>query len=324
MRFTLLLSVLLPFVTSIFTAQAAAQTYPAKSVRVVNPYAAGGGLDAIFRPVMARMTENVGQTFVIDNRAGANGQIGSEIVAKAAPDGYTLLTGTTGALSINAAVFPKLPYDPVRDFTPISNVVETAFLLLTHPSLQANNARELAALAKARPGQLSYASFGPASSAHLAGELFSIAAGLKMIHVPYKGSAAATTDLMAGHTQLMFDSLQSSLTHVRSKRLRAIAYAGAKRSRVAPSVPTMAESGFPDVIAGSWYGVLAPANTPSAIITRLHAEIVKAANAPDVRERLENVGVDVIATTPQEFAAAIKSDLDRWSKVVKQANIRLD
>jgi tripartite-type tricarboxylate transporter receptor subunit TctC len=324
MRFTLLLSVLLPFATTIFAAQAVVQTYPAKSVRVVNPYAAGGGLDAIFRPVMARMTENVGQTFVIDNRAGANGQIGSEIVAKAAPDGYTLLTGTTGALSINAAVFPKLPYDPVRDFTPISNVVETAFLLLTHPSLQANNARELAALAKARPGQLSYASFGPASSAHLAGELFSIAAGLKMIHVPYKGSAAATTDLMAGHTQLMFDSLQSSLTHVRSKRLRAIAYAGAKRSRVAPSVPTMAESGFPDVIAGSWYGVLAPANTPSAIITRLHAEIVKAANAPDVRERLENVGVDVIATTPQEFAAAIKSDLDRWSKVVKQANIRLD
>ncbi len=322
MRITFYLTVfaLAPFIAP----PAGAQNYPAKSVRVVNPYAAGGGLDAIFRPVMARMTENTGQTFVIDNRAGANGQIGSEIVAKAAPDGYTLLTGTTGALSINAAVFPKLPYDPVRDFTPVSNVVETAFLLLTHPSLQANNARELAALAKARPGQLSYASFGPASSAHLAGELFSIAAGLQMIHVPYKGSAAATTDLMAGHTQLMFDSLQSSLTHVRSKRLRAIAYAGAKRSRVAPGVPTMAESGFPEVIAGSWYGVLAPANMPPAIVTRLHAEIVKAANAPDVRERLENVGVDVIATTPLEFAAAIKSDLDRWSKVVRQANIRLD
>lgn len=312
--------VLLPFTAL----PALAQNYPAKAVRVVNPYAAGGGLDAIFRPLMAKVSENVGQTFVIDNRAGANGQIGSEIVAKAAPDGYTLLTGTTGALSINAAVFPKLPYDPVRDFAPITNVVETAFLLLTHPSLQANNAKELAGLARARPGQLSYASFGPASSAHLAGELFSMAAGLKMIHVPYKGSAAATTDLIAGHTQLMFDSLQSSMTHVRSKRLRAIAYAGARRSRVAPGVPTMAESGYPEVIAGSWYGVLAPANTPSAIIARLHTEIVKATNSPEVRERLENVGVDVIATTPQAFALAIKGDLDRWSKVVKQANIKLD
>lgn len=309
---------------SFAAASACAQIYPAKAVRVVNPFAAGGGLDAIFRPVMARMSESTGQTFVIDNRAGANGQIGSEIVAKAAPDGYTLLTGTTGALSINAAVFPKLPYDPVRDFTPISNVVETAFLLLTHPSLQASSAKELATLAKARPGQLAYASFGPASSAHLAGELFSMAAGIKMIHVPYKGSAAATTDLIAGHTQLMFDSLQSSMPHVRSQRLRAVAYAGAKRSRAAPSVPTMAESGYPEVIAGSWYGVLAPANTASAIVTRLHTEIVKAVNAPDVRERLENVGVDIIATSPQEFAVQIKADWERWSKVVKQARIRLD
>ena len=305
-------------------AAGAAQAYPVKAVRVVNPFAAGGGLDAIFRPVMAKMTENVGQSFVIDNRAGANGQIGSEIVAKAAPDGYTLLTGTTGALSINAAVFPKLPYDPVRDFTPITNVVETAFLLLVHPALNAANPRELVALAKARPGQLAYASFGPASSAHLAGELLSISAGIRMVHVPYKGSAAAVTDLIAGQTQLMFDSLQSSLTHVRSKRLRAIAYAGPKRSRAVADVPTMAESGFPEVIAGSWYGVLAPANTPQAIVTKLHTEIVRAANAPDVRERLENVGVDVIATTPQAFAAAIKSDLDRWSRVVKQANIKLD
>jgi tripartite-type tricarboxylate transporter receptor subunit TctC len=215
-------------------------------------------------------------------------------------------------------------YDPVRDFTPITNVVETAFLLLVHPALNAANPRELVALAKARPGQLAYASFGPASSAHLAGELLSISAGIRMVHVPYKGSAAAVTDLIAGQTQLMFDSLQSSLTHVRSKRLRAIAYAGPKRSRAVADVPTMAEAGFPEVIAGSWYGVLAPANTPQAIVTKLHTEIVRAANAPDVRERLENVGVDIIATTPQVFAAAIKSDLDRWSRVVKQANIKLD
>jgi tripartite-type tricarboxylate transporter receptor subunit TctC len=212
----------------------------------------------------------------------------------------------------------------VRDFAPISNVVETAFLLLVHPSLTVANAKQLAALAQSRPGQLSYASFGPASSAHLAGELFSMAAGIRMIHVPYKGSAAATTDLIAGHTQLMFDSLQSSMPHVRSNRLHAIAYAGARRSRVAPDVPTMAESGFPEVIAGSWYGVLAPAHTPQAIITRLHSEIVRATNAPEVRERLENVGVDIIVTTPQDFASAIKSDLERWSHVVKQANIKLD
>ena len=303
--------------------QSVAQDYPNKTIRIIAPFPAGTGPDANTREIAAELTKVLGQTVVVENRPGASNMIGMEAGAKAPADGYTLVMGSTTSLSVVPHLYGKVPYK-VGDFTPISNVVETAFLLLTHPSLQANNARELAALAKARPGQLSYASFGPASSAHLAGELFSIAAGLKMIHVPYKGSAAATTDLMAGHTQLMFDSLQSSLTHVRSKRLRAIAYAGAKRSRVAPSVPTMAESGFPDVIAGSWYGVLAPANTPSAIITRLHAEIVKAANAPDVRERLENVGVDVIATTPQEFAAAIKSDLDRWSKVVKQANIRLD
>jgi hypothetical protein len=302
----------------------AAQNYPAKTVRVVNPFAAGGGLDAIFRPVMAKLSDNLGQTFVIDNRAGANGQIGTDLVAKAAPDGYTLLTGTTGALPMNAAMFPKLPYHPIRDFTTITNVVETAFLLLVHPSLKVARVEDLVKLAKARPGQMSFASFGQGSSAHLAGELFAISAKLELIHVPYKGSSAATTDLIAGQTQLMFDSLQSSMPHVRSQRLRAIAYAGARRTRVAPELPTMAESGYPEVVAGSWYGILGPANMPLAIVNKLHTEIVKATNAHEVKERLDNVGVDVILNPPQEFANTLKTDLDRWTKVVKQAHLQME
>ena len=303
---------------------ATAQGYPTKPVRIINPFAAGGGLDALLRPLAQKLSEGLKQPFIIDNKAGANGMIGSELVAKAAPDGYTLLAGTTGALSLNAIVYPKLPYDPVRDFAPISNFAESGFLLSVHPSVPAQNVQELIALAKSRPGELTYATFGVASSSHLLAELFSMAAGVKMVHVPYKGSAPAVADLVAGQVMLMFDSMQSQMPQVRAKRLRALGLAAAKRSAAAPEVPTLAEAGLPGVEGGSWYGLLAPAGTPREIVERLHAEVRKALAAPEVRERFESVGTEPLGNTPEEFAAQIRADIEKWGRVVRAADIRAE
>jgi len=303
---------------------AAAQGYPSKPVRIINPFPAGGGTDTLLRPLAQKLSEALKQPFIIDNKSGANGMIGSELVAKAAPDGYTLLAGTTGALSLNSIVYPKLPYDPVKDFAPISIFAESGFILSIHPSVPAQNLQELVALAKSRPGQLTYATFGVASSSHLLAELFSMTAGVKLVHVPYKGSAPAVTDLVGGQVMLMFDSMQSQMPHLRAKRLRALGLAAARRSAVAPEVPTFAEAGLPGVEGGSWYGLLAPAGTPREIVERLHAELRKALAAPEVRARFESAGIDPLGNTPEEFAAQIRADIEKWGRVVRAADIRAE
>ena len=301
-----------------------AQSYPIKPIRVINPYTPGGGVDALLRPLAQKMSEGLKQQLVVDNRPGANGMIGMEAGAKAPPDGYTLVVGTTGALTMNVSIYAKVPFDPIKDFAPISNFADSAFILSVHPSVPANNVKELIALAKARPNQLTYATFGVGSSAHLGTELFSTMAGVKMLHVPYKGSVPMVTDLVAGHVMMSFDSMQSVMPQIRVKRLRALGIAAAKRSPAAPDIPTISEAGLPGFELGSWYGLLAPANTPREIITRLHDELVKALAAPEVSERIKSFGAEPVGNTPEEFAAQIRSDIVKWAKVVRAANVRAD
>jgi tripartite-type tricarboxylate transporter receptor subunit TctC len=263
-----------------------AQTYPGKPIRVINPYTAGGGVDALLRPVTQKMGENMKVTMPVDNRPGANGMIGTEVVARAAPDGYTLVVGTTSSMCMNINVYAKVPYDPVKDFAPISKYAEAPFLFAVHPSVPATNIKELIALAKAQPNKITYGTFGVGSIPHLGTEMLSMTAGIKMLHVPYKGTVPAVTDLVAGNVMLDMDSMQALMPYVRSKRIRALGLAAKRRSAAAPDLPTIAESGLPGFEVVSWYGLLAPANTPRDIVARLHAEVVKALAAPEVRDRI--------------------------------------
>ena len=311
--------------TAVFAAAAAcAQSYPVKAIRVINPYTPGGGVDALFRPLAQKMSEGLKQQIPVDNRPGANGMIGMEAAAKAAPDGYTLVVSTTGALAMNVNVYKKIPFDPIKDYVPISNYAESAFILAAHPSVPVKNIKELLALAKSKPEQLTYASFGIGSSAHLGMELMSMLGGVKMVHVPYKGSVPMVTDLVAGHVMLSLDSMQSVMPVIRDRRVKAIGIAAAKRSPAAPDIPTMAESGLPGFEVASWYGLLAPAGTPREIITRLHAEVVKAVASPEVRERFQSFGAEPVGSSPEEFATQIKNDIAKWAKVAKTANVRAD
>jgi tripartite-type tricarboxylate transporter receptor subunit TctC len=300
------------------------QSYPTKPIRVINPYTPGGGIDAILRPLAQKMSENLKQSIVVDYRTGANGMIGLSAGAKSPADGYTLVVGTTSALTMNPAVYSKVPYDSVRDFSPVSNFAEAAFMLTSHPSLPARSVKELISLAKARPQELTYASFGVGSINHFGTELFSAMTGVKMLNVPYKGTSPAITDLLAGHVMLLFDSVQATMPHIRANRLRALGLAALKRSSAAADVPTIAESGVPGFELVSWYAILAPAGTPRDIVVRLHGEIVKALGAPEVRERFESFGTDPIGSTPEALAAQIKRDLVKWEKVARAANIRAD
>lgn len=301
-----------------------AQAYPAKPVRVVNPYTPGGGVDALLRPLLHRISENWKHNILVEYRPGANGMIGCEAVAKAPPDGYTLLAGTTSALTMNPAIYPKIAYDTLRDFAPISNFAEAAFVLSVHPSVPARSVKELVALARARPNQLTYASFGVGSIAHLGTELFSMMTGVKLVHVPYKGSVPAVTDLVAGHVMLIFDSMQSQMPQVRANRVRALGIAAAKRSPAAPDLPTIAEAGVPGFELISWYGLLAPAGTSREILSRWHAEVVKALAAPEVRERFRTFGAEPVGNSPEAFAAQIRADLAKWAKVARAANVRAE
>jgi tripartite-type tricarboxylate transporter receptor subunit TctC len=303
---------------------ASAQTYPSKPIRIINPYPAGGGMDFLIRPISQKMGENLKGTFIIDNRPGANGMIGMELAAKAPPDGYTLVVSTTGAMPMNAAIYPKLPYDPVRDFAPISNFADSAFVLSVHPSVPAGSVKDFIALAKARPAQLTYASFGMGSSPHFGGELFSMMAGVKLIHVPYKGSAPSVSALVAGEVMSSFDSMQSTMPFIRAHRLRALGIAALKRSPAAPDVPTISEAGVAGFEVGSWYALLAPANTPREIVMRLHAEVVRALAVPEINAHIRSVGTDPVGNTPEEFALQIRSDLAKWTKVAQTAKIRAE
>jgi tripartite-type tricarboxylate transporter receptor subunit TctC len=301
-----------------------AQAYPSKTVRVVVPFAAGGGTDIIARLVGQKLGDSLGQRFLIDNRAGANGIIGTEIVAKSAPDGYTIVLGTTATHAINGSVYAKLPYDPVKDFAPVTNLAYSPFIISVHPSIPVRNIGELIALAKQRPGQISYASAGTGNSTHLAGELFSMLAGVRLVHVPYKGSGPAMADTLGGQTAAIFDSMQASMPHITVKRLRPLALTATARSPVIPDLPTVSEAGVPGAEAGSWYGMFAPAATPKPVVAKLNAEIIKALALKDVRERFALVGVDPIGNTPEQFAAELQSEILKWGKTARIANVRAE
>ena len=309
---------------STLVASAHAQNYPTKPVRMIIPFPPGGTTDILGRVAAQKLGEALGQQVVPDNRPGAAGNIGTELVAKAPPDGYMLLTAPGSTLTIHPSLYPKLPFDPLKDFTPVTILGIVPNALVVHPSLPVRNVKELIALAKSRPGQLNYASTGAGQSTHLSMELFKTMAAVKITHVPYKGSAPAVTDLLGGHVSLMFDNMPSALPHVKANKIRALAVSTLKRSPVAPDIPTVAESGLPGFEVSVWFAVLAPAGTPRPVVDRLNQVLVKALQSSDVRERLSSQGAEPIGNTPEEFTAVMKRDLVKWAKVVKDADIRLD
>ncbi len=300
-----------------------AQAYPTKPIRMIVAYPPGGGTDIVGRMVAQKLAKNFGQTVVIDNRGGAAGSIGSEIAARSAPDGYTILMGNVAPNAINVSLYAKLAYDPVRDFEPVSLVASTPNILVVHPSLAVKTVADLVALARAKPAALNYPSAGLGSSSHLAGELFDNIAGVKMVHIPYKGGGPALTDLLGGQMQLMFATMPAAMPHVRSGKLRAIAVTSARRSPAMPELPTVGES-LKGYEASTWYGVLAPAQTPRGIVAALHGEIVKILGVAETRDKLILQGFEPVGGTPGEFAAYIKSEIAKWGKVIKAAGIKAE
>jgi len=300
------------------------QAYPSKPVRLVVTYPPGGGSDIIARALGQRLTEVIGQTVVIDNRAGANGNIGTEHVARSPADGYTLVLGNTGPLCISPALYSKIPYDSAKDFAPITLVASSPIILVVHPSMPVKTVKDLVALARSRPKQINFASSGNGATSHLAGELVKITTGVELVHVPYKGVAPAVTDLVAGQVQMQFVDGSVVLGHVKSGRLRAVAWAGAQRGPALPDLPTVAESGLAGFDVTGWYGILAPAGTPQPVIDRLHGALVTVVKSPQIKERFDSFGSIPLTSTPQEFAAYIRDELVKWAGVVKASGARID
>jgi tripartite-type tricarboxylate transporter receptor subunit TctC len=301
-----------------------AQAFPTKPLRLILPYPPGGGSDTIARPFARKMAENTGQQVIVDNRGGAGGNIGMEAAARAAPDGYTFVLGLTAQLAVNPGLYPKLPYDPVKDFEPITMLANGAYLLVAHPSLPAKTMRDVIAIAKKRPGEILYASSGNGSGAHLATELLNTMTGIRLVHVPYKGGGPALVDTISGQTQLLFATPIASTGHIQAGRLRAIAVSTTKRVSSMPQVPTASESGVPGFDAGVWYAMLAPRGTPRDIINRLNEEFRKVLADPGIREFLTKSGVDPEGGTPEELAKYLRSEIAKWARVIKQANIKMD
>ena len=299
-----------------------AQGYPARTVRLIAPFAPGGGTDLMARLLAQKLTPLLGQQVIVDNRAGAGGRIGAELVAKSPPDGYTLLLAGSSVMATAPALYSKLPFEMPRDFSPISLIAYTAYVLVAHPSVPAKSVKELIALAKLRPGRLTYASSGPGGPAHLSGELFSSMAGVKMIHVPFKGSSPGTLSVMAGETDLMFSNTLPALPSVKSGRLRALGITALRRSAIMPDVPTVAESGLPGFDVQQVYGLLAPAGTPRDVVRRLNQEIAKVMQAEDIRSRLLADGSEVLVSTPEELERVILAEIGKWTKVIRQAGIK--
>ncbi|MBS0508010.1 MAG: tripartite tricarboxylate transporter substrate binding protein [Proteobacteria bacterium] len=303
---------------------AAAQAYPAKPVTIVVPFAPGGTTDILARIVGQGLQTELGQPFIVDNRAGAGGNIGASLAAKAPADGYTLFMGTVGTHAINQALYKKMPFDPVKDFAPISRVATVPNLLVANPKEPYKTVKELIAYAKQHPGKVTFGSPGSGASPHVSGELFKSMTGTDLLHVPYKGSAPAMTDLLGGQINIMFDNMPSAIQHVRSGKLRPIAVTTAKRSPELPDVPTIAEAGVPGYEAMSWFGLFAPAGTPKPVLDRLHAALVKVLNQADVKKKIAEQGGDVVAETPEQFAAFIKAETAKWGKVVKDSGATVD
>jgi len=301
-----------------------AQAYPSKPIRLIVPFPPGGGNDVIGRAMAQKLTERLGQQVVVDNRAGANGIVGLQALMQSAPDGYTLGVGAAGPMAVNPSLYEKLPYDPVKDFTAISNMVNFPLLLVAHPSLPAKNVKELIALAKAKPGTIYFSSPGSGNSGHLAGELFNTMAGVKTVHVPYKGQGPALADLLAGQVQLLYSSIPSVMPHVQSGRLRALAIGSARRIPSLSEVPTIAESGVPGYEAYSWVGMIGPAHMPRELTQRLSREINEALKQKDFNDKLNSEGALPDGDTPEQFTAYIKAEIDKWGAVVRSANIKVD
>ena len=301
---------------------ALAQTFPSKPIRLVVPYAPGGPNDIFARLIARKASETIGQQMIVDNRPGGSGIIGAELVARAAPDGYTLLVPGAAMLSMNTFLLKNLPYDPLKDFAPVSLLVSSPFILVTHPSLPVKDVQELIAHARAKPGQLNFASVGAGGATRLAAELFKIMTGTDIVHVPYNGGGLALTSVLAGETQLYFTSIAPALPFVKEGKLRGIAVTSSRRTAVAPQFPTIAESGLPGYETGQWFAIVAPAATPKLLITLLNAEIVKAINAADSRKRIVELGADPIASTPDELNAHVRSETAKWGKVIKAAGIK--
>jgi len=303
---------------------AADDAYPNKAVRIVVPFAPGGSTDVVARIVAEKLAQQFKQPFLVDNRAGASGNIGAELVAKSPADGYTLLMGATGVLSINDHLYSRMNYDVARDFVPVSYVTQNANILVVSPSLPATTVSELVALAKSKPGTLSFASSGPGSSTHLSGELFKAMSGVDILHVPYKGSSAALTDLLGGQVTMLFDNAPSSIGFVQQGKLRALAVTSRKRLPGLPNVPTVDEAGFKGYESLSWCGIVAPAGTPRAIVLKLNRAIDRILATDEVREKLVQLGVEPVGGSPEAFARLIQSEHEKWGKVVKTANIKLN
>lgn len=298
--------------------------YPAKPIRFVVPFTPGGTADILARALAQKMTDGLGQQVVVDNRGGSGGVIGTEIAAKSPPDGYTLMMGITANIAINPSLYRKLPYNAERDFSAVTLVASAPYLLVVPPALPARSVKDLLALAKAKPGQLTYASFGNGSANHLAGELFATMSNTKLVHVPYKNIGQGVSDVIAGQVQLLFLGIVSAKPHVDGGKLRALASTGLKRSPMTPNVPTVHESGVPNYEVTGWYGLFVPAGTPPDIINRLHGEAVKAIRQPDVQERLTQQGAELVGNTPQQFAAYVKAETAKWAKVVKASGAVAD
>ena len=305
-------------------AHAAAPAFPVRPVRIIVPFGPGGSTDIVARILGQKLTEAWGQQAVVDNRGGAGGIIASELVARAAPDGYTILMGTISTHGINQSLYRKIPYDPIGDFAPVTLVATTPSVLMVHPSVPAASVKELIALAKAKPGELNYGSAGFGGSQHLCGVLLMSLAGIKLTHVSYKDTAAALLDAMSGRTQVMFDSLPSAMPYIKSGKLRALAVTGSKRSPALPSLPTVAEGGVPGFDVTAWYGALVPAGTSKSIVDKLNADFVRAIRLPDVQERITSNGAEPVGSTPQEFAQFVRSELVKWAKVVKESGARAE
>lgn len=311
------------FSVSVLVHDALAQSYPSRAIRVIVPFAAGGTTDVVARAIAPKLTELMGQQIVVDNRPGGGTIIGTDALAKSVPDGHSIMLATPD-FTTNPSLMSKLPYDAQKDFAPVTLIATYPLVLVAHPALPVRSIKELIALAKAKPGQINYASGGNGSTPHLSGELFRSLAGVNMIHVPYKGNGPAIIDLMAGQVQLLFTGMPPVDTFVKSGRLRALAVTGKKRLPSAPEIPTINESGVPGFEVITWFGFLAPAGTPKEIVKRLNGEIGRAIQAPEVRERLASLGAELGTSTPEEYEALLRAEISKWGKVIKDAGIKLE
>ncbi|HUN68373.1 MAG TPA: tripartite tricarboxylate transporter substrate binding protein [Burkholderiales bacterium] len=315
---------LLTVIALVFSASAAAQSYPLKPLKLICPFPPAGAVDIASRAIAHELTKTLGQTVAVENKPGAGGNLGAEAAARSAPDGYTLFMSTSGIQAINPALYAKMPVDVNKELAPVAALVSLNNVLVLNPGVKANSVKEVIALAKSQPGKIAYASSGNGTSIHMSGAMFTQMTGIDLIHIPYKGSGPAVTDLLAGQVQMMFDNIPSSLPHIKSGKLKALATTGAKRDPALPELPTIAEAGVPGYESGVWFGLMVPAGTPKDLVARLNAEAVKGANSAEFQKRMKDLGYNIIPGTPEQMADMIKAEIVRWTPIVKASGAKVD